>query len=175
VRKAETEFRVVNNYGTRESTVVLTGLTNLLQKQLPAMPKAYIARLVYDCTHLTLAIVKMPLEVIGEITYREFRNRKFAGIVVCAISSDRQQKRCGAHVMAHFKDDVKAISLAIHFLAYANISAIVYFQKQELAKDVSLPKSAWMGFIEDYEGATLMQCTMLPSIRYLQARRMLLK
>jgi hypothetical protein len=58
-KKGEIEFRVVNNDGTRESTVILTGLKNLFQKHLPIMPKAYIARLVYNPTHLSLAIVKM--------------------------------------------------------------------------------------------------------------------
>jgi hypothetical protein len=29
------------------------------------MPKDYIARLVYDRTHLSIAIVKHPLEVVG--------------------------------------------------------------------------------------------------------------
>jgi histone acetyltransferase len=148
-RKSEIEFRVVNNDGTRESTVVLTGLKSLFQKQLPKMPKVYIARLVYDPSHLSLAIVKMPLEVIGEVTYREFRDRNFAEIVFCAISSDHQKRGYGAHVMAHLKDYVKATSPLMHFLAYADNSAIPYFQKQGFTKDVSLPKSEWMGFIKD--------------------------
>ena len=32
-----------------------------------------------------------------------------------------------------------------------------------------------MGYIKDYEGGTIMQCSMLPKIRYLEAGRMLLK
>lgn len=32
-----------------------------------------------------------------------------------------------------------------------------------------------MGYIKDYEGGTIMQCTMLPEIRYLEAPRMLQK
>jgi len=31
------------------------------------MPKDYIARLVYDRTHLSMAIVKKPLEVVGYV------------------------------------------------------------------------------------------------------------
>ena len=53
------------------------------------MPKGYIARLVYDRTHLSLAIVRTPLEVIGGITYRPFKERRFAEIVFCAVSSDQ--------------------------------------------------------------------------------------
>lgn len=59
------EFRVVNNDNSRESTIILTGLKNIFQKQLPKMPRDYIARLVYDRTHLSMAIVKRPLEVVG--------------------------------------------------------------------------------------------------------------
>lgn len=174
-RNGEIELRVVNNDGTRESTIILTGLKNLFQKQLPKMPKDYIARLVYDRTHLSLAIVKMPLEVIGGITYREFRIRNFAEIVFCAVSSDQQVKGYGAHLMAHLKDYVKATSPVMHFLTYADNYATGYFRKQGFTKDITLPSSTWMGYIKDYEGGTLMQCTMIPRIRYLEAGRMLLK
>jgi histone acetyltransferase len=139
------------------------------------MPKDYIARLVYDRTHLSIAIVKMPLEVIGGITFREFRARKFAEIVFCAVSSDQQVKGYGAHLMAHLKDYVKATSPVMHFLTYADNYATGYFQKQGFTKEVSLEKSAWMGYIKDYEGGTLMQCSMVPRIRYLEVGRMLLK
>jgi histone acetyltransferase len=64
-RNGEIEFRVVNNDGRRESTIILTGLKCIFQKQLPKMPKDYIARLVYDRTHMSIAIVKKPLEVVG--------------------------------------------------------------------------------------------------------------
>jgi histone acetyltransferase len=176
-RNGEIEFRVVNNDGTRQSTIILTGLKNLFQKQLPKMPKDYIARLVYDRTHLSIAILKMPLEVIGGITYREFRDRRFAEIVFCAVLSDQQVKGYGAHLhlMAHLKDYVKATSPVMHFLTYADNFATGYFQKQGFTNEVTLPKSAWMGFIKDYEGGTLMQCIMLPRIRYLEVGRMLLK
>ncbi|KAI1360848.1 histone acetyltransferase GCN5-like protein [Xylaria arbuscula] len=174
-RNGEIEFRVVNNDGSRESMIILTGLKCLFQKQLPKMPKDYIARLVYDRTHLSIAIVKQPLEVIGGIAYREFRNRKFAEIVFCAVSSDQQVKGYGAHLMAHLKDYVRATSPVMHFLTYADNYATGYFQKQGFSKEITLDKSIWMGYIKDYEGGTLMQCSMLPRIRYLEAGRMLLK
>ncbi|KAI0101607.1 histone acetyltransferase GCN5 [Nemania sp. FL0031] len=169
------EFRVVNNDGSRESMIILTGLKCLFQKQLPKMPKDYIARLVYDRTHLSIAIVKKPLEIIGGIAYREFRNRKFAEIVFCAVASDQQVKGYGAHLMAHLKDYVRATSPVMHFLTYADNYATGYFQKQGFTKEITLDKSIWMGYIKDYEGGTLMQCSMIPRIRYLEAGRMLLK
>jgi histone acetyltransferase len=155
--------------------IILTGLKCLFQKQLPKMPKDYIARLVYDRTHLSIAIIKMPLEVIGGISYREFRARKFAEIVFCAVSSDQQVKGYGAHLMAHLKDYVKASSPVMHFLTYADNYATGYFQKQGFTKEIALDKSIWMGCIKDYEGGTLMQCSMVPRIRYLEVGRMLLK
>ncbi|KAI9761491.1 MAG: histone acetyltransferase [Chaenotheca gracillima] len=174
-RNGEIEFRVVNNDGTRESWIILTGLKCLFQKQLPKMPKDYIARLVYDRNHLSLALVKMPLEVLGGITFREFRDRKFAEIVFCAVSSDQQVKGYGAHLMAHLKDYVRATSPVMHFLTYADNYATGYFQKQGFSKEITLEKSTWMGYIKDYEGGTLMLCSMLPRIRYLEVGRMLLK
>jgi len=57
---------VVNNDGRRQSTIIMTGLKCIFQKQLPEMPKGYISRLVYDRTHLSMAIVKTPcMEVLG--------------------------------------------------------------------------------------------------------------
>ena len=58
---------MVNNDGSRDSFVILTGLKCIFQKQLPKMPKDYIARLVYDRSHLSIAIVKHPLEVVGYV------------------------------------------------------------------------------------------------------------
>ncbi|KAJ5129848.1 uncharacterized protein N7515_005887 [Penicillium bovifimosum] len=169
----EIEYRVVNNDGSRDNAIILTGLKCLFQRQLPEMPKEYITRLVYDRSHLSIAIVKMPLQVIGGISFRQFR--QFAEVVFCAISSDQQVKGYGAHLMAHLKDYVRATSAVMHFLTYADNNAIGYFQKQGFTKDITLDKSIWMGYIKDYEGGTLMQCSMLPRIRYLEAGRMLLK
>ncbi|KAL2755769.1 hypothetical protein ACRALDRAFT_2027453 [Sodiomyces alcalophilus JCM 7366] len=174
-RNGEIEFRVVNNDNERESLIILTGLKCIFQKQLPKMPKDYIARLVYDRTHLSIAIVKKPLEVVGGITYRPFKGRQFAEIVFCAISSDQQVKGYGAHLMSHLKDYVKATSDVMHFLTYADNYAIGYFKKQGFTKEITLPRSVWMGYIKDYEGGTIMQCSMLPRIRYLEMGRMLLK
>ena len=174
-RQGAIEFRVVNNDNSKESNIILTGLKCIFQKQLPKMPKDYIARLVYDKTHLSIAIIKQPLEVVGGITYRPFNARKFAEIVFCAISSDQQVKGYGAHLMAHLKDFVKATSPIMYFLTYADNYAIGYFKKQGFTKEITLEKSIWMGYIKDYEGGTIMQCSMIPKIRYLEAPRMLQK
>jgi len=42
------------------------------KEQLPKMLKDYIACFVYRRTHLSIALVKKPLEIIGGIAYREF-------------------------------------------------------------------------------------------------------
>lgn len=174
-KEGKIEFRVVNNDNTKESMIVLTGLKNIFQKQLPKMPREYISRLVYDRSHLSMAVVRKPLTVVGGITYRPFNNRGFAEIVFCAISSTEQVRGYGAHLMNHLKDYVRATSPIKHFLTYADNYAIGYFKKQGFTKEVTLDKSVWMGYIKDYEGGTLMQCTMLPLIlRYLDLGKILL-
>jgi histone acetyltransferase len=72
--------------------IILTGLKNIFQKQLPKMPREYIARLVFDRAHWSMAIVKRGLEVVGGITYRPFDGQKFAEIVFCAITGTEQVK-----------------------------------------------------------------------------------
>ena len=173
-KEGKIEFRVVNNDNTKENLMVLTGLKNIFQKQLPKMPKEYIARLVYDRNHLSMAVVRKPLTVVGGITYRPFNERGFAEIVFCAISSTEQVRGYGAHLMNHLKDYVKNTSPIKYFLTYADNYAIGYFKKQGFTKEVTLDKKIWMGYIKDYEGGTLMQCSMLPKIRYLDAAKILL-
>lgn len=173
-KEGKIEFRVVNNDNSKENMMVLTGLKNIFQKQLPKMPKEYIARLVYDRSHLSMAVVRKPLTVVGGITYKPFNNRKFAEIVFCAISSTEQVRGYGAHLMNHLKDYVRNTSPINHFLTYADNYAIGYFKKQGFTKDITLDKKIWMGYIKDYEGGTLMQCTMLPRIRYLDSGKILL-
>jgi len=55
----------------------------------------------------------------------------------------------------------------MHFLTYADNFAVGYFEKQGFSKDISLDRSVWAGYIKDYEGGTIMQCTMLPKVDYL--------
>lgn len=85
-------FTTVTNDNTPASLILLTGLKNIFQKQLPKMPREYIARLVYDRNHYSMAIVKRGLEVVGGITYRPFEGRGFAEIVFCAITGTEQVK-----------------------------------------------------------------------------------
>ncbi|KAF9969838.1 histone acetyltransferase [Actinomortierella ambigua] len=162
-RQGLIEFRVITNDGSRESMILLTGMKNIFQKQLPKMPREYIARLVYD----RMAIVKSPLVVLGGITYRPFNHRQFAEIVFCAITSTEQVKGYGSHLMNHLKDYISEHTDVKHFLTYADNYAIGYFKKQGFTKEITLDKSIWMGYIKDYEGGTIMQCTTVPKIKYL--------
>lgn len=172
-REGKIEFRVVNNDDTHDNMIVLTGLKNIFQKQLPEMPKAYIARLVYDRSHVSIAVVRKPLTVVGGITIRPFESHEFAEIVFCAISSTEQVRGYGAHLMNHLKDYVRNTTKIKYFLTYADNYAIGYFKKQGFTKEITLPKKVWMGYIKDYEGGTLMQCSMLPKIRYLDSPKIL--
>ncbi|KAF9933648.1 histone acetyltransferase [Linnemannia zychae] len=172
-RQGLIEFRVFTNDGTRDSMILLTGMKNLFQKQLPKMPREYIARLVYDRNHYSMAIVKAPLIVLGGITYRPFNHRKFAEIVFCAITSTEQVKGYGSHLMNHLKDYISENTDVRHFLTYADNYAIGYFKKQGFTKDITLDRSIWMGYIKDYEGGTIMQCTMVPRVKYLEGNTLL--
>lgn len=161
------QFVTVTNDGDPRSLIILTGLKNIFQKQLPKMPREYIARLVFDRNHASMAIVKRGLQVVGGITYRLFEKRSFAEIVFCAITGTEQVKGYGSHLMNHLKDSVAATSSCRHFLTYADNYAIGYFKKQGFTKEIGLDRSVWAGYIKDYEGGTIMHCKMLPRIRYL--------
>ena len=60
-----------------------------------------------------------------------------------------------------------------YFLTYADNFAIGYFQKQGFSKHVAMPKDRWVGFIKDYDGGTLMECYIHPSIDFLHVPEVL--
>ncbi|CAO3590351.1 unnamed protein product [Absidia cylindrospora] len=172
-RNGDIAVKVVLNDGKPESMIYLTGLKNIFQKQLPMMPKEYIARLVYDRNHCSIALIRHPMKVIGGICYRPFNEQEFAEIVFCAIASTEQVKGYGSHLMNHLKDYVTGHTPMKHFLTYADNYATGYFKKQGFTTDISLDRRKWVGYIKDYEGGTIMQCTVVPRVKYLQAQSIL--
>lgn len=65
----------------------------------------------------------------------------------------------GTRLMNHLKEAAKLDGLT-HFLTYADNYAIGYFRKQGFTKHVSMPPERWVGYIKDYDGGTLMECTV---------------
>ncbi|KAH8107246.1 hypothetical protein BXZ70DRAFT_1004111 [Cristinia sonorae] len=167
LRKGIIQIVPVENDGESRSLVILTGLKTLFQKQLPKMPREYIARLVYDSNSKCLAIIKRGYKVVGGICYRPFPHRGFAEIVFFATASVDQVKGYGGMLMDHFKAHIKSTYPNMHhFLTYADNYAVGYFRKQGFSKEISLDRSVWAGYIKDYEGGTIMQCTMLDKVDY---------
>ncbi|XP_054270725.1 histone acetyltransferase KAT2A [Macrosteles quadrilineatus] len=162
------EFFLVGNSLTKKVTkqtiLWLIGLQNVFSHQLPKMPVEYISRLVFDCEHRTLALIK-DKQPIGGICFRVYPTQGFTEIVFCAVSSHVQVRGYGTHLMNHLKD--YHISIGIHhFLTYADENAIGYFRKQGFSKDIKLNKTVYQGYIKDYEGAMLMHCHLNPRIVY---------
>lgn len=167
-------FEVITNDGRPDHMIQLTTLKNIFAKQLPKMPKEYIVRLVFDRNHRSMIILKNGTHVIGGICYRPFEPNHFAEIAFCAINATDQVKGYGTRLMNHLKEFVKTTGIT-HFLTYADNYAIGYFKKQGFAKVVSMPKWNWYGYIKDYDGGTLMECTIHHQIDYLRITSMVHK
>lgn len=93
------KYIVITNDGKPENMIKLVALKSLFAKQLPKMPRAYIARLVFDRKHTSLAILSedpavkdTDEEVIGSICYRAFPEMRFAEIAFCAVNASHQVK-----------------------------------------------------------------------------------
>ncbi len=149
--------------------VWLTAVKNIFSQQLPKMPKEYITRLVFDRKHRSMVAVK-DSKVVGGICYRPFFVQRFAEIVFCAITSSEQVRGYGTRLMNHLKEAVKMDGI-VNFLTYADNYAIGYFKKQGFSKQVTMHRRRWGGFIKDYDGGTLMECTIHPGLDYLNAKR----
>ncbi|KAH8828538.1 hypothetical protein DL96DRAFT_1603627 [Flagelloscypha sp. PMI_526] len=168
LRKGLIHVTAVENDNQPRSLILLTGLKVLFQKQLPKMPREYIARLVYDTNSRGLAVIKLGYKVVGGILFRPFPHRGFAEIVFFATASVDQVKGYGGMLMDHFKMHIKHTYPNMnHFLTYADNYAVGYFEKQGFSKEITLERSIWAGYIKDYEGGTIMQCTMLDKVDYL--------
>ncbi|KAJ3733504.1 histone acetyltransferase NGF-1 [Lentinula guzmanii] len=174
LRQGIIQIMPVQNDRQPHSMVLMTGLKTLFQKQLPKMPRDYIARLVYDANSRALAIVKRGYKVVGGILFRPFPHRGFSEIVFFATASVDQVKGYGGMLMDHYKMHIrKAYPDMNHFLTYADNYAVGYFEKQGFSKEITLDRSVWAGYIKDYEGGTIMQCTMLDKVDYLDKANIL--
>ena len=73
--------------------------------------------------------------------------------------------------MDHFKAHIRrTYPDMMHFLTYADNFAVGYFKKQGFSKNITLDRAIWAGYVKDYEGGTIMQCTMLRKVDYLATK-----
>lgn len=173
------KYTVVSNDGQPSSLIKLIGLKNLFAKQLPKMPKEYIARLVFDRRHKSLAILSddpsvagSDEEIIGGICYRPYEEMRFAEIAFCAVSATQQVKGYGTKLMNLLKRHVISEDIE-YFITYADNYAIGYFKKQGFNKSISMPKGRFHGLIKDYDGATMVECYIHPSVDYTRIPEMI--
>lgn len=169
-KKGTIEFHVISNNLQKnlpdQTLLWLIGLQNVFSHQLPRMPKEYITRIVFDPKHKSMTLIK-DNRVIGGVCFRMFMTQGFSEIVFCAVTSNEQVKGYGTHLMNHMKDYHIQHNI-LHFLTFADEYATGYFRKQGFSKEIRLPKSAYLGYIKDYEGAILMGCELNPKIVYTQ-------
>jgi len=157
-------FQLVWNNGRRQNLRWLADLRSVFSTQLPKMPREYIARLVFDTRHRSLALIKRD-RVIGGISFRPFAQQGFLEIAFCAISAGEQVKGYGTHLMNHLKEWARKQEI-LYMLTYADNYAIGYFKKQGFTLSVTLAKRYWQGYIKDYEGASPMECVVHPAVSY---------
>jgi histone acetyltransferase len=167
-REAAGELRAlyVANDGSPESAKALVGLKCVLAKCLPNMPKTYIARLVFDRRHRAVVIVRGGHTVIGGIAYRPFHERGFAEIAFCAVAQTLQVAGFGTRLMNWTKRYARERDRCEFFLTFADNAAVGYFAKQGFTKAISMPRERWHGFIKDYDGGTLMECSIHPTLPF---------
>jgi len=175
----ELKFCIIQNDDKPDSCVKLIGLKSLFAKQLPKMPRAYIARLVFDRRHKSLAILSDDPqhkggdeEIVGAICYRGFYEMRFAEIAFCAVNSTHQVKGYGTKLMNLLKRHAVLEGIE-YFITYADNYAIGYFKKQGFTKTISMSKGRYNGLIKDYDGGTPMECYIHPSIDFTRIPEMI--
>jgi histone acetyltransferase len=180
-------FETVDNDGSLQTLQYLLQLKTLFSQELPRMPRAYIARLVFDRQHQAMVAFKQPRadldpdirakykkRVIGGITYRPVDTEKFIEIAFCAVTSREQRRGYGRVLMNNLKAYCQSKAW-MRFLTYADNFAVTYFEKQGFTKSLSIDESRYIGYIKDYTEATLMECLIHPHIDYLRIPEMVEK
>ena len=122
---------IVTNDGSSQNLIHLIGLKSLFAKQLPKMPKEYIARLVFDRHHVSLALLSSDEskrntdeEIIGGICYRPYPDMRFGEIAFCAVSASQQVKGYGSKLMNLAKMHASQHDGVEYFITYADNYAI---------------------------------------------------
>ncbi|KAJ4456857.1 putative UDP-N-acetylglucosamine pyrophosphorylase [Paratrimastix pyriformis] len=159
-------FVVVRNNGETQNMVWLVALKNLFARQLPRMPREYIVRLVFDRNHHSMVAIKNYRQIIGGITFRVHRDIKLGEIAFCAVDANEQVRGYGTRLMNHLKEYSKSLGLRF-LLTYADNFAIGYFRKQGFTREITTPREIWGGYVKDYDGSTMMECLLYPTINYL--------
>ena len=163
------QFRLIKNSFSNECNEKelywLVILNNIFCQQLPRMGREYICRLVFDPRHITLALIKDGHHVIGGINFRPFYQQHFSEIVFCAVCFNEQVKGYGTRLMNYLKDYHSAIGMK-YLLTYADEYAVGYFEKQGFTDVITMAKKQYHGYIKEYEGATLMECSLKPNVVY---------
>ena len=165
-RSGEVFACYVMNDGQPESGKTLISLKNIFSKCLPNMPKTYISRLVFDRRHRSVVIKRRNGKVLAGITYRPFHEKKFAEIAFCAVAQTLQVSGFGTRLMNWTKYYAREKDGMEYFLTYADNAAVGYFAKQGFTKFQTMPKDRWFGYIKDYDGGTLMECYIYPTLPY---------
>ncbi|KAL6766384.1 HAT3 [Auxenochlorella protothecoides x Auxenochlorella symbiontica] len=165
-RSGEVQAHYVINDGSPLSGRLLIGLKNVFSKCLPNMPKEYITRLVFDRRHRSVVITRNNTSIIAGITYRPFHSQRFAEIAFCAVAQSLQVSGFGTRLMSWTKLHARDQDGCQYFLTYADNNAVGYFSKQGFSKTISMEKERWHGFIKDYDGGTLMECHIHPTLPF---------
>jgi histone acetyltransferase len=159
-------YRVVQNDQSRQALVWLAQAKNVFKTGLRQMPEHYISRLVFNEHHRTVILFRDGT-VVGGICFRPFCDCGFAEIAFCAVYAQQQIRGYGSHIMAHVKTYLQAIGIH-NILTYADNTAIGYFKRQGFTLEINFDPNIWRRCIKDYEGATLIHCSIDPDIDYLR-------
>ena len=89
-----------------------------------------------------------------------------------ALTADKIKKGYGTKLMNLLKREGARRGIE-YFITYADNYAIGYFKKQGFTKNISMPKGRYQGLIKDYDGGTMMECYVHPSIDFTQIPRMI--
>jgi N-acetylglutamate synthase-like GNAT family acetyltransferase len=150
----------VRNDGKSVTALRLRALAPIFAAQLPTMPREYVDALLFEPEHESLAVFDaVSDEIIGGVCSRPRLAQRFAEIALLVVTGSRQAQGVGSAIIGRLKQIGKETGIE-QLLTYADERAIVFFEKQGFSRHVTLPRERWAGLINEYNGGTLLECSV---------------
>jgi histone acetyltransferase len=171
----EMAFKIHENNGLKRNFKTLWLLKRLFQKQLPNIPKTYIARILYDKNHQSLILKRYKnkkSQIIGGCSFRLFRRQQLIELVFFSIETKKQTKGYGSFLITLLKDYSRFMGFK-HIITCADNNAVNFFFNQGFSPIITLPTIFWTGFLKDYEDVVLMEFTVQSKVNFVNSCYML--
>lgn len=158
-KTAKIKFKILKTNCFTQNAYSFWKLKQMFKRQLPNIPKSYIAKLIFDKNHKSIIIQKFKKNKrcdIGGCSFRSFLDIEIVELVFFVIEKKEQTKGYGSFITLALKDYIESLGLGI-IITCADNNAMAFFCKQGFTPRIRSNLEIWSGLIKDYTDVVLME------------------